>query len=244
MCAHTCVSTCVHRMACMHAHTCACILCVCVCASNHLVCDVHTGWTACPSQRCAGGGRGGAGRGSRSEHWPRSPSASSVRLAPPRLARRPLYALHLPPRIPRRTWAAFHRFVKWPPFPSQMLEGAETGQPRKSLSGAASARGRLSGSPVRPGTLAPARGLARCQAGAQACPRGARRAVGPLLAFGCSSWCSALVADGVWGGTGPERRGRASLDAGRAWDRSGASISSTGGEHAFPCFLNFHGDWG
>lgn len=190
------------------------------------------------------GGGGGAGRGSRSEHWPRSPSASSVRLAPPRLARRPLYALHLPPRIPRRTWAAFHRFVKWPPFPSQTLEGAETGQPRKSLSGAASARGRLSGSPVRPGTLAPARGLARCQAGARACPRGARRAVGPLLAFGCSSWCSALVADGVWGGTGPKRRGRASLDAGRAWDRSGASISSTGGEHAFPCFLNFHGDWG
>lgn len=147
MCAHTCVSTCVHRMACMHAHTCACILCVCVCASNHLVCDVHTGWTACPSQRCAGGGGSGAGRGLRSEHWPRSPSASSVRLAPPCLARRPLYALHLPPRIPRRTWAAFHRFVKWPPFPSQTLEGAETGQPRKSLSGAASARGRLSGSP-------------------------------------------------------------------------------------------------
>lgn len=146
---------------------------------------------------------GGGGRGSRSEHWPRSPSASSVGLAPPRLARRPLYALHLPPRIPRRTWAAFHRFVKWPPFPSQTLEGAETGQPRKSLSGAASARGRLSGSPVRPGTLAPARGLARCQAGARACPRGARRAVGPLLAFGCS----ALVADGVRGWDGAREEG-------------------------------------
>lgn len=81
MCAHTCVSTCVHRMACMHAHTCACILCVCVCASNHLVCDVHTGWTACLSQWCAGGGAvrgGGRGRSTGPGAPPRPPCGSPL----------------------------------------------------------------------------------------------------------------------------------------------------------------------